>query len=94
MPCPSTVDIIGIVSVWEGKVTLTVTTITQKPEHSACFAWGMFVFFYAYSLYKRCIIGIGYIIWQGYRHRLLKWAVSIRKRELLRIDVMLSSKTA
>ena len=44
-----------------------------------------------YSLYKRCIIGIVYIIWQGYRHRLLKWAVSMRERMLLRKDMVLSS---
>ena len=94
MPCPYWTDIIGIVSVWEGNVTLTVTTTIQKPEHSTAFLPGMFGFFYAYSLYIPCIIGIDYIIWQGYRHRLLKWAVSLREMELLRIDISLSSCSA
>jgi hypothetical protein len=73
-------------------VTIPTSYPCQKPEHSTALQPIMFGFFYAYSLYMDCIIGIVYIIWQGYRHRLLKWAVSVRKSELLRKDMLLSSK--
>ena len=57
----SIVMLLGIV------VTLIVTTTIQKPEHSTALQPIMFGFFYAYSLYKRCIIGNGYGYGMGYR---------------------------
>ena len=65
-----------------------------KPEHSTALQPIMFGFFCAYSLYMDCIIGIGYIIWHRYRNGLLKWAVSMRERKLLRIDTIMSSEYA
>ena len=49
---------------------------------------------FAYWMYKCCIIGNGYGYGIGYRERLLKLAVSMRKCLLLRKDMILSSKTA
>ena len=60
-------------------VTLIVTTTTQKPEHSTALQPIMFGFFYAYSMYKRCIIGNSYGNCIRYRHRLLKIAIRLHK---------------
>ena len=68
----STSAYIGNVFVWGKVVTLIVTTTIQKPEHSTALQPIMFGFFYAYSLYKRCIIGNSYGNCIRYRHRLLK----------------------
>ena len=70
--CAYTADNYRYTYLVDGQLTPLSFHPRQKPEHSTALQPIMYGFFYAYSLYKRCIIGNSYGNCIRYRHRLLK----------------------